>query len=223
MVLKSAAWDWNGVLIADTCACLDADNHVLETFGGTPVNIKQYRETIIIPAIDFYAQHGCDRDELLANSEKLGEVFHSFYEPRAARCRTRRGAREALKFLKANFIDSVILSNHTVEGIEFQLNRLNIADYFAKILANSELDSSMKERNKLEKLARYLSAKGYKGSEALIIGDSPEEIEIGKKLGLTTIAITDGYYSTPRLRAAKPDYLINNLAEIKQIVESNQK
>jgi phosphoglycolate phosphatase-like HAD superfamily hydrolase len=223
MVLKLATWDWNATLIADTRACMDTDNHVLETFGGTPVTLKQYRETIIIPAVDFYAQHGCDREELLANSERLGKVFHSFYEPRAARCRTRRGAREALEFLKANSIDSVILSNHTFRGIEFQLKRLNIADYFAEILANSELDGSMKGRNKLDKLAHYLSTNGYKGSEVLIIGDSPEEIEIGRKLGLVTIAITRGYYSTSRLRAAKPDYLIGNLAEIKPIVESNQK
>lgn len=57
----------------------------------------------------------------------------------------------------------------------------------------------------------------------MIIGDSPEEVEIGKDVGIKTVAITGGYYSTSRLRKSKPDFLINNLIELIRIVRKTNK
>jgi phosphoglycolate phosphatase-like HAD superfamily hydrolase len=218
-MIKLVTFDWNGTLLADTRACMDADNHVLKTFGGNPVDLKTYRDTIIIPAIDFYTLHGCDREELEAKYEEVGRTFHEFYEPRASRCRTRIGTRKALEFLKRQSIDSIILSNHTLGGIGFQLRRLKISDYISHVLANSELDSSMKERNKQKRLSQFLGSRDYESDEVIIIGDSPEEVEIGKALGLRTVAITDGYYSTPRLEASGPDHLITNIKELIGVVK----
>jgi len=191
-----------------------ADNHVLKTFGGKPVNLKEYRNTIIIPAVNFYSTHGCNREELLRNSEKLGNVFHTFYEKRAAKLRSRKYAKRVLKWLHENSIHSIILSNHTVAGIDYQLKKFSVKEYIERLIANTSLDSSMKTRNKEEKLSDYMKSNNFKKSEIMIIGDSPEEIEIGKALGIRTIAITDGYYSTSRLRESKPDFLINNLKEL---------
>ncbi len=51
---KLIIFDWNGVLIADTAACLGANNKALEFFGCKPVSLRTFRETMIIPAIAFY-------------------------------------------------------------------------------------------------------------------------------------------------------------------------
>ncbi|MBI2599078.1 HAD family hydrolase, partial [Candidatus Curtissbacteria bacterium] len=59
-----------------------------------------------------------------------------------------------------------------------------------------------------------------KSSEVLVIGDTTEEVEIAKSLGCISVAITDGNVSTARLKAAKPNYLINNLKEIIPIIEN---
>jgi len=220
-MLKLAVFDWNGTLLSDTRACLDADNQGIKFFGGTLVNLKQYRETIIIPSAIFYVKHGCNEKKIKKNIKKLGEVFHKYYEKRVAKCRGRKGAKIILEWLTKNSVKSIIISNHTVKGIEFQLKRLGIKKYILDILANSSQNASFKRRNKLEKLKDYLKVHKYKKNEILIIGDSPEEVEIGKALGIKTVAITHGYYSTARLKAAKPDFLISNLGELKTIVEES--
>lgn len=217
-MIKAVVFDFNGTLLADTNACWETDNRVLKTFGGSQVSLKTYRDTIVIPAIDFYSIHGCNKVELTKNSESLGSVFHEFYEKRAANLRSRKNARTALRWLQESKIESVILSNHTISGINFQLERLGLKEYVAAILANSALDSSMKGRNKQEKLEEYAKSSGLEKRGIIIVGDTCEEIEIGRSMGLTTVAITGGYYSAARLKKGGPDFMIGNLGELIKIV-----
>ena len=123
---KLVIFDWNGTLFSDTRACFDADNHILEVFGGKKVSLKEYRDTIIIPGNDFYVKHGVNRDRLVRESKKIGEIFHGFYEPRAAKCRLRAGAKKLLEGLQKQQIQSIILSNLTIVGIDKHLDRLKI-------------------------------------------------------------------------------------------------
>jgi len=218
---KLIIFDWNGTLLADTHACWETDNHVLKFFGGKQVSLKTYRDTIIIPSIGFYEMHGCNRKQLEMEFKKLGEVFHTYYEPRVSKIRTRTNTRKLLDYLSTNKIESIILSNHTVTGINSQLKRLKIEKYFSRMLANDALSLSMERRNKKEKLEDFLKNIKFRKDEIMIVGDSPEEVEIGRHCGIKTVAITGGYYATHRLVASHPDYLINNLIELIDLVRAS--
>ena len=77
----------------------------------------------------------------------------------------------------------------------------------------------MTGRSKKDKLKAFIKAHNFLPTETLIIGDTIEEIEIGKELGIITIAITQGNTSTPRLKTAKPDYLISDLKQVIDIIK----
>lgn len=215
--IELVVWDWNGTILADTQACMDAGNHVITTFGGTPVPRRQYAATFDFPSIEFYCRQGCDRKAL----ERPGaaDVFHDFYEERARHCRTRRGARETLDWLRQHSIDSVILSNHIQEAILVQLKRLGLTDYFDEVLANIDRGAANVGKNKVQRLEDYLTRTRHNPLNAVIVGDSTEDVVIGKKLHMRTTALRDGYFSTPRLRASNPDYIIGNLAELVGIIK----
>lgn len=217
-MIKLVVWDWNGTLFADTEACIDAGNHIIRTFGGTPLPRKQYVSTFDFPTVEFYCKQGCNREALLLPDS--GEIFHDFYEQRAAKCGTRRGARNVLQHLKDNSIDSIILSNHTQKAIAVQLSRLNLNGYISEVLANTTSSATHVGNNKIGRISLYLSRTRHNHAQAVIVGDSPEDVGIGKKLGMGTIAITDGSFSTPRLRACNPDYIISNLREVIGIVNN---
>lgn len=216
-MIKSVVFDFNGTLLADTNACWKADNHVLKTFGGNPITLKIYKDTVSIPAMNFYSVHGCDKNEMMKNSGRLGKVFHEFYEKRAAKLRSRKNAKSLLNWLHENNIESVILSNHTVAGINCQLERLGMKRYVSKLLANTALDSYLKN-GKMEKLKDFLKSSNLQKEDIIIVGDTCEEIEIGRSMGIKTVAITGGYYSAARLRKGCPDFLIGGLGELINIV-----
>ncbi|MBI2140431.1 HAD family hydrolase [Candidatus Woesearchaeota archaeon] len=217
-MIRLVVFDWNGTLFSDTHACMGADNHVIKSFGGRPVSLKAYRETIIIPSNTFYARHGCKTGQLLKNNKQVGEIFSSFYEELAKTCRARKGAQQLLAWLHSHSIGCIILSNHTVKGIAFQLRRLNLSRYIAHVLANDKPGTSMIKRNKLQKLREYIRKKHHRASDVLIVGDSPEESEIGKRLGIKSVLIKNGFYATSRLKKSRPDFIIDDLKELKKII-----
>jgi phosphoglycolate phosphatase-like HAD superfamily hydrolase len=204
--------DWNGTLLADAVASWEAANLSLAAFNGRPVTLAAYRDTLDIPIIEFYVRHGCDRRQIEEKREQLERIYHENYERLVARARTRRGARQLLTWLGRHGVQRVILSNHTVRGIGLQLSRLRLRNHIDQLLANEAPGVVLMRSNKLEKLTTYLV--GHSGRQRVaIIGDGPEEVEIGRSAGIWTVAISDGTFSKRRLRAARPDFLVDSLPE----------
>jgi len=215
-MVELVVFDWNGTLLADTQAMMDAGNLVIKTFGGKPLSRAEYSKAFDFPTMEFYCKQGSDQKSMI-EGDYVG-VFHNHYETRAKKCRTRRGARGVLKYLQGNSIKSVILSNHVNDAINEQLRRLDIKDYFHEVLGNRDKSLTATGRNKVQRIRDYLDINDVNSEKAIIIGDSTEDIEIGKELGMQTIGLTGGYFSTPRLRAHNPDYMINNLGELIGII-----
>ncbi|MEY4747134.1 MAG: hypothetical protein RLZZ416_183 [Candidatus Parcubacteria bacterium] len=218
-MIKLVVFDWNGVLIADAQATVAVDRKVFKAFGHKPLDMKTYRETFTMPVIDFFLASGFTKTQMARDAIKIQEMFHRLYEPRIAKVRTRIGARRLLAFLEKRKVEAIILSNHTMEGITNQLERLGIGRYFSRIIANDK-HTTMLRKNKAEKFLRLVRNSPYRRSEILIIGDSPEEIEAARAAGVRCVSITGGYYAARRLKDAKPDFLIDSLTEMIGIIQS---
>jgi len=217
-MIKLVVFDWNGTLFSDTTAALVGVNARLEYFGHGPITMKHYKEIFEIPATKTYEKLGLDSDKTVAEAKEHSEAFHTAYEKRAVNVRTRSGTRELLQYLNDSEIQSIILSSHTQQGIDFQLKRPKLSKYFECVLANQDIWSSS-FKGKKDRLIDYLSGVSFRPKEMLIIGDSAEEVTIGKALGLHTVAITGGFVSTKRLKESNPDVLINNLRDLIDVVK----
>src|SRR3989344_5678990 len=128
------------------------------------------------------------------------------------------GASKVLDFLFKRSVEMIVISNHTIEGVNFQKERLGLQKYFSNVFAR-DAKGSWASRSKLERLQKFLGQRSFLPKEIVIIGDSPEEVEVGKHLGIHTIAITGGFCSARRLKDARPDYLIHNLTEMIEVVK----
>ncbi|MFC1648232.1 HAD family hydrolase [Nanoarchaeota archaeon] len=217
-MIKLVVFDWNGTILADARLSWKADDIIFEKFGNGQISFKQFQDTFEIPVNIFYEKNGLSQEKAEANLEEIRETFHNTYEELAKHARTRHGARKLLKWLQKNNIPAVLLSNHTVTGIDHQIKRLKIDNYFAAVLANSTRGDAFHSATKTEKLRKYMETHSYKPEEVMIVGDTVEEYEIGSEMGLKTTLITDGYHSLERLKKCNCDYLINKLPELTKIL-----
>lgn len=217
-MIKLVAFDWNGTLLADTLATYQGNHEVFKKFGHKRISLALWRDTFRVPILDFYMIHGWTRKEFLRHNKGIAKVFHEYYENRITNVRSRSGVRKTLEWLAKKDVEAIIFSNHTVEGIQSQLQRLGLDKYITKIMAHTELDGSHKMKSKEKKLAQYIKSQGLKNSEVLVVGDSVEEVEIGANLGIKSVSITGGYNSTKRLKSVNPNFLIHNMVELEKII-----
>ncbi|MCX6796868.1 MAG: HAD family hydrolase [Candidatus Doudnabacteria bacterium] len=222
-MIKLVAFDWNGTLLADTNASVKAESKVLEHFGFKPTTVKEFQKTYDIPIKKYWIGMKMNEKLFERKADEIHGIFNKHYEPLENSCRSRAGTRVLLKWLKNKNILSIIYSNHPKEHIRKQLHRLGLSYLINEILGRSQNDNShLHARSKEDKLKKFAAQNKIKPSEIISVGDTIEEIEIGTKLGLRTIALTGGYNSIKRLKAAKPDFLIHNLNEIPKIIQKLQ-
>ena len=219
-MIKLVAFDWNGTIFADTYAIFESNKESFKLLGIKPISFQTFQKYYDVPVKKFFLALGASEDDLNKKASQIANAFHSQYEIRVARVRSRAYAKNLLDYLSKNQINCIIFSNHIIEPIKKQLKRLKLDGYFSEIIANSHLESALKGRNKKEKLKNYIDKNNLLADEVLIIGDTIEEVEIGRELGVKTVAINHGNCSTVRLKLAKPDYLINSLKEVKTIIHS---
>ncbi len=217
---KLAVFDWNGTLIADTRQAWIASNECLEFYGVGPISFQTQLETFDFPIIHYFERNGCDIARVLETKSESNEIFHRAYDKLAANARTRRGGRDLLQWLNDCGVNCIILSKYMEEKIEAHLERLNLRHYFSFVSANTcDGTSILNSTSKLERLSAYMLKRGYEPRNAFIIGDSMEEPEIGRKMGMMSIGITGGCITAARLRKARPDHLISALPQAKELLQ----
>ena len=217
---KLIVFDWNGTILSDTIPCWKASNACLEFFGVAPISLKRYRETTHFPVLHFYKLNGACVDMVLEKQEEANTVFYEHYTKLSQNCRTRSGVRALLQWLKKQEMDRTILSNYVTEEIEKQLQRLKIDHYFSHVCGNGHGGTVLEHATKPKRLSDYMLKRGYHAANTWLIGDSTEEPEIAHQLGLKSISITGGYFSTPRLKAANPTHIVNNLKDVIEILNA---
>ena len=218
-----AVFDWNGTLFDDTPATHTATNACLRSFDRPEIDVATMQETFSFPLIHFYERMGVSADEYLARAEEEGNRFLEAYEPAAQNCTVMDGAFELLQWLNACGVHCMILSNHLQHCLDADVERLGVASYMKHISGNREKATLTQGLSKQIRLEAYMQDHGFTADKAFIIGDSHEEPEVAKRLGLLGISIAGGLLSASRLEKYKADYIIEKLAEVRPILEKHWK
>lgn len=207
-------FDWNGTLLSDAQIVYETNSMTCRYFGKPEMTFEAWQDIYTIPIVDIYLQRGFTRAEFLEHSAFITRIFHEAYERAAEMAALRDGARELLEHLASSAIPAVILSNHTAGGIRSQLERKGVSSLIETVLASEEKDDAGTERRKHRRLKEYIQGKGIDTSRVIIIGDTDEEVGIGKSLGMRTVAVSGGFQSERKLRLASPDFLVGSLSEV---------
>jgi phosphoglycolate phosphatase-like HAD superfamily hydrolase len=93
-----------------------------------------------------------------------------------------------------------------------QVKSLGIDGYFVNILSGHS-----DERNELPKVKLIDSITKEKGS--ILVGDTESDIDASKDLGFISIAIATGLRNKTELKRHHPDYLLQTIEEVPEIIE----
>jgi phosphoglycolate phosphatase len=110
----------------------------------------------------------------------------------------------------------IIISNKRDEFIRLILQRHKLDHYFREILGG---DSAPCLKPDPCAILHVLEKYKVMASRALFVGDMTVDIETGKNANVLTCAVTYGFHSRTDLEKLQPDFLIDDILELKELVD----
>src|SRR2546428_5999761 len=113
-----------------------------------------------------------------------------------------------------------LLTGNVSRGAQLKLEHYGVWHFFEfGAFADDHHD-----RNRLGSFARARAkekhGRGFSASQIDVIGDTPRDIACGKALGARTIAVATGIWSRDQLAKYQPDFLIDDLSNVKGIIDT---
>lgn len=206
MPIKNIIFDWSGVISNDIVPVYKAAMIVFEKLGAKRISLEQFRKEFDLPYTRFYEKHVPDAAEETLN-RLYTEAIHSVEEPEIY-----PGIRDALEYLRISGVRMAVLSTHRKSKLDKEIVNYGLSGFFLSV-RGSIVD-------KTDALTDLMKECRFRPEETAYVGDMAHDIEVGKKAGVLTIGTSWGYYPRERLAKSKPDFLIDNISELKDIVDN---
>ena len=206
MRFRHIIWDWNGTLLDDTQAGVNAVNGMLLARGLPAIDVPYYRDVFGFPVRDFYRTVGFRLEE--EDWDAMAREFHDRFLADAT-IRLHAQALPALEAFRAAGVKQSILSASEQRILDGMLADFGIAHFFAAVCGVDNLDGHSKRD-----LGRTLLARlALDPASILLIGDSLHDHEVADDLGTACLLVAQGHQSRARLlRCGAP--VLDSLADV---------
>lgn len=188
-------WDFNGTLLDDIRAGIDAVNDMLSRRGLATINsIEQYRELFCFPIIDYYAKLGFDFDKEDYYDVLAPEWVALYLENYKRSCLT-DGAKQTLQVLEKRGYTQTLLSATELQMLKGQVCDLELDACFAEIWGLDNIHAGGKIGTALAWREAHPHAK------ALFVGDSVHDWEVARAVGADCVLYCGGHQNRQTLSA----------------------
>ncbi len=143
--------------------------------------------------------------------ERIGAIYDRYDEDALTRWSLRDGSEDFLSALKTKGIKIGLVSNVGRRALEKALLKLDLHRLFDVVVSRNDVQY-MKPSGEGIRLA--LSRLPVIKEKALYLGDSLDDIQAAKEVGLKVMIILGGENPAPDLLRAQPDYLVNHYDEL---------
>lgn len=151
----------------------------------------------------------------ITDPKEFGEFLHELMLQRMETVTLNDFARELLHVCKKQGLNTILITTSGRRAIDFALQQLNIADLFTHTIT---FDDVTHQKPDPEGIYKGLELVQAKPTNALIVGDTRNDILAGKAAGITTVLYYplhhEEFYDKDHLLALNADYYIRDLREI---------
>jgi len=212
--LQAILFDLDGTLVHTAPDVHRAINYARGELGLPPLSLAQALKAIG-PGSDRFAQTvlGDEHTHLL---EGYLEIFRPYYlQICAENSRPFPGIVELLEALRSYRL--AVVTNKRLVQSQALLKTIDLIDYF-DLLVGPELVDHIKPAPDMIHYA--LDQLGLAPDQALMVGDTDNDLLAARAAGVTNCAVTWGYSDTDFIRSLAPDHLIDKPDELLPILAS---
>ena len=112
-------------------------------------------------------------------------------------------------------IKAALLTTKSQDQADRIIDHFNLREYFDNV---SGRNHGIPVKPSAEPLLLICDDLGIGAENVLMVGDTEMDIQCGKNAGAKTCAVTYGYRNLGIIKNEKPDFIIDSLTELKEII-----
>jgi len=202
--ITTLLFDWDGTLVDSAQLGLIAFERSFADLGVT-FDHETYRKVYSPNWYSVYTAMGLPEEKW----PQADDLWISHYGEQLAQ--PIPGAVETIEELKRRGYRLGVVSSGTECRVVREIGELGLESFFETIICNEQMVEKKPHPEGLETALRLLGAAnettGY-------VGDSPEDIEMGKRAGLLTVGVRSDYPTSWKLKSHNPDIFLESISEL---------
>lgn len=211
-----AVFDFDGTLADTSATILHTYRLAIEAMKLPARSDALCRATIGLPLKEGFRQLFPD----LADGEldRCVAAYHRIFEATRTEFRPKLypGVEQTLRTLREQGVYLAIASSRNLESLGQLLADNGILQLFSQIIA---ADNVSRPKPAPDPVLQILRSLHFEADEAIVIGDMPVDIAMGRNAGCRTVGVTYGNSTRAELRAAGADVVIDNFPALLSLSE----
>lgn len=215
MDAKLIVFDFDGTLGDTRANIVLTMRETIRTLGLPERSEAEIAATIGVPLEEGFAQMypGITEEEMIQGAKCYREVFEKSRKVLVPELFPH--VKETLSELKERGLVLTVASSRRSASLNDFLRDMGIAPFISYVLGADNVSKAKPDPEPVLKTLRDLD---MKAEETLVVGDMPVDILMGLRAGAKTCAVTYGNASRDDLLGAGADYVIDDMAELPEIL-----
>lgn len=204
-------FDLDGTLIDSVPDLADGVDKMLAHFDKPPAGTDNVRTWVGNGSVKLVERALVWADLSLDNLHHAHEIFLKEYATCQGKTVAYDGVTDGLNRLIEQGFTLALCTNKPVQFLPDILNNMGWADKFACIIGGDSLPTKKPDPAPLLHICDTL---GVDKSQAVMVGDSKNDIAAGQNAGITTLALTHGYNYGKPIADSRPDGVFDNFNDL---------
>lgn len=209
--LPAVLFDMDGTLLDSIELILGGAEYAFEGRDVRPTR-AEWKALIGTPLDSMLARWATGHDDVLALRARYRQYQLDNHDRLV---RLYDDVEATLRSLHAAGHPLAIVSSKLDAGIRRSMDHYGLTPLFSAIVG---LDHTTEHKPNPAPVRFALSRLGVAESDAVFVGDSPHDIEAGRRAGVRTIAVTWGAYTREEISPAGPDHFIDEMTALEALV-----
>jgi HAD superfamily hydrolase (TIGR01662 family) len=203
-LITTLLFDWDGTVVDSAHLGLIAYEKSFAELG-IPFDHDTYCAVYSPNWLSVYEGMGLPKEQW----QRADELWTQHYDEQSAQLID--GASETLARLGKKGYRLGVVSSGNACRVNREMKELGLAGLFEVVICHEQIKNRKPHPEGLEVAMRSL---GCLQTESCYVGDTPEDIEMGKSAGMLTVGVRSAYPSSWKLKNHSPDIYIESFVEL---------
>jgi HAD superfamily hydrolase (TIGR01509 family) len=214
--ITALAFDFDGTLVDISKPYSMAFNETLRNFGLPLTDpIELYRRGAVDLKTQFaevFSRVDADKNLLQRCLKMYREIYKQIHLKYLKRL---DNALDTVRELHSRGFKLALIGGRPLSEVEPELEFLGMRDCLDLVLTSEAVDRPKPAPDIVQRAAEFWN---ISPEQILVVGDSPDDIVAAKSAGAFSAGICSGYFSKEAIAKAKPDFLLDSVSDVLDIV-----